>query len=353
MCKNCFNGCLDPVSDKCVKYTGEDIPELGISSGDSLFFVEQQLTTYLKSVIIGTGVFPTLDENLICDIIQNNLPTCAECESISLNDILNALIASVCELSESLQSLQDTVNEIEQNYTPNCITTITGNEGTHAVLQAVINKVCTIATDVNNLQLELNNYVTISSINTYIQNYLDNITTNTVSSKMIPYVAVPYFGPLTYFDITGAGTGNWAKIYLCNGVNPGVPDLRGRTLVGATTMGNNPFNSVVDPGIPGNPTYSLNSTYGANQITLNATQMPSHSHSATATVSPNPHSHTVVTATSDVDGTSLSPGTGTKGTNTTSSVNLSVNVTTENAGGGLPHNNVQPSLGCYFIIYIP
>jgi microcystin-dependent protein len=35
-CKNCFNGCVTTVSDKCVMYTGASYPALGIETGDSL-----------------------------------------------------------------------------------------------------------------------------------------------------------------------------------------------------------------------------------------------------------------------------------------------------------------------------
>lgn len=370
MCKNCFNGCLDPVSDKCVKYTGTDVPELGIENGDSLFFVEEKLISYLKTVIIGSGVFPILTEDNICELVQSNLPVCAECEGISLNQILDALLLSVCQIQEQLVLTQQSISNINANYTPGCVSGITGTEGTHDVLQAVINKVCTISTNLTALQLNLStNYVSVSSINTYIQNYIDNISSNSVNSKMIPYVAVPYFGPLTYFDITGAGTGTWTKIYLCNGINPGVPDLRGRTLVGATTMGSNPFNSVVDPGIAGNPTYSLNSTFGANQVTLSETQLPSHTHSATVTDAGHSHDfklnaqYNVTHNQSTANVKYLQGAANTNNLYNADSVfnnqdyivntTTGVTVTNGNTGGGLAHNNIQPSLGCYFIIYIP
>jgi len=48
-CKDCFNGCAETVSDQCVKYTGIDIPALGIENGDSLASVESALVTYLLS----------------------------------------------------------------------------------------------------------------------------------------------------------------------------------------------------------------------------------------------------------------------------------------------------------------
>jgi hypothetical protein len=42
-CSNCYNGCTEIVSDKCVKYTGLDVPALGIQNGDSLNFIEASL----------------------------------------------------------------------------------------------------------------------------------------------------------------------------------------------------------------------------------------------------------------------------------------------------------------------
>jgi len=38
-CQNCFNGCVEITSDKCVRYKGEDFPILGISTGDTLLSV--------------------------------------------------------------------------------------------------------------------------------------------------------------------------------------------------------------------------------------------------------------------------------------------------------------------------
>ncbi|BCU97892.1 MAG: hypothetical protein CM15mV19_1420 [uncultured marine virus] len=45
-CSNCYNGCTEITSDKCVKYTGVDVPILGIKNGDSLSYVEQALITF-------------------------------------------------------------------------------------------------------------------------------------------------------------------------------------------------------------------------------------------------------------------------------------------------------------------
>jgi microcystin-dependent protein len=187
---------------------------------------------------------------------------------------------------------------------------------------------------------------------------------------MIPYVAVPFFGAITgNFDATGAGIGSWEKIYLCNGQNF-TPDLRGRTLVGATTMGNTAFNPTVDPGIAGNPAYALNTLAGANQGFITSVgQIPSHTHAATVTINEIPHTHTYegkVVNTRSQEGsnghyavdfgpfTTSPSSTGLKG-NGNDPINPNVIVTIGETGGSsvAGHNNIQPSIGVNYIIYIP
>ena len=36
-CQNCYNGCTEIVSDKCVKYTGPNLPCTGINKNDALY----------------------------------------------------------------------------------------------------------------------------------------------------------------------------------------------------------------------------------------------------------------------------------------------------------------------------
>ncbi len=49
-CNNCFNNCVEIVSDKCVKYTGEDIPLLGIEKGDTLAQVIERIAEFLSNL---------------------------------------------------------------------------------------------------------------------------------------------------------------------------------------------------------------------------------------------------------------------------------------------------------------
>ena len=101
---------------------------------------------------------------------------------------------------------------------------------------------------------------------------------------MVPYTVVEYYGSLVgNFDVSGAGIGDWEKIYLCNG-NNGTPDKRGRVPVGVIAgVGGGALDPNVDPATPTNPNYALLGTTGTNTVTLNTSQLPPHTHIATVT----------------------------------------------------------------------
>jgi microcystin-dependent protein len=186
---------------------------------------------------------------------------------------------------------------------------------------------------------------------------------------------VEYYGPLSNFDGSGKGIAGlgWDKIYICNGSN-GTPDKRGRVGVGVTTgVPGGAMSAAVDPAIPGNPTYTLNSVNGTNNVTLTTNQMPVHTH--TTTPIPVSHTHFIfgntvqsnaastintvdqvayarTVSSQDVNYQAMSATTpATLGKS--SSESISANVTVNNAGGGLSHPNYQPALATNYIIYIP
>jgi microcystin-dependent protein len=384
ICSNCYNGCTEIVSDRCVKYTGIDVPVLGIQTGDSLSYVEQALITFLTSTLDGTGVKIDLAPVIICDLVKQYLPTCKD---LSIVDVSKALVQAACDLQEQVDDIVADVAIIEADYNVNCLTGVTASSGTHAIVQAVINKLCQVQIDLTALALDLStNYVQISDLDDLIQDYIDNSGQNTlIKNRMVPFAVVPYYGPITYFNGSGAGTGDWDRIFLCNG-NNGTPDLRGRTLVGVTdgTMLGGTMAAAVDPTIAGNPNYSIGTTTGANQITLNTTQIPNHTHIATVSTIPNHTHYTVAAATfTSTNDNSLFDGTATNrnewpltsraldasvdaydyeltSTNNTANAGKTSEagghthtVTNAPIGEGLPHSNIQPSIGCRYIIYIP
>jgi hypothetical protein len=368
-CSNCYNGCPEIISDQCVKYTGIDIPVLGIKNGDSLSYVEQALSTYLVSVIDGSGIKLNINPSLFCELINNYL---SGCEEITALNLFQALIGATCDLQGQITNLSAQVAPIYEDYDVACLPGVFAYSGTHDILQATISKLCEVDASLTALALDLStNYVQLADLNTLIQAYLDSLAPgNQYYNKMIPYTVVEYYGPLTNFDITGAGVGQWEKIYLCNGLN-GTPDKRGRVGVGAIVgIGGGPMSPVVDPATPGgfNPNYDVFTTAGSNSVLLNTNQIPAHTHVATVTVTPNPHSHNITITTSGSDApngvpnypvfNSTTDGGGSTATNPigmngTSTVDLTVDVTNSSIGGGLAHSNNQPALGCYYIMYIP
>ena len=374
-CQNCYNGCADIISDKCTKYTGNNVPELGIENGDSLFSVQQSIFSFLLSVIDGTSIKPEINQEFICEKISQYLGE----QELTLPNIINAILQTACDLQTQVTNVKNSVDTINTAYTLSCVSGVTDNTNTHEVLQAVITKLCSVNTALTALSLNVStNYVKVSELNNLIAAYLSGGSTSTkLYNKMIPYTVVEFYGNLSgKFDSTGAGLGDWEKIYLCNG-NNGTPDKRGRVSVGTTTgMGGGTLDAAVDPSNSGNPNYSLGTKYGSCMVSLNITQIPSHSHTVTNTVIDTGHFHYLSTVSGQTSKPALSPSTylasvnnegndgnyvlgGTLealpsvGKSATSTTNISVQTSLSNIGGGLGHNNVQPSIGCYYIMYIP
>ncbi len=383
-CSNCYNGCTEIVSDRCVKYTGIDVPVLGIKTGDSLSYVEQALITFLTSTLDGTGVKIDLAPTVVCDLVKQYLPTCGD---LTIVDISKALIEAACDLQEQVDAIVAQLAILNADYTIKCLTGVTASSDTHAIVQAVINKLCQLEIDLDALALDLEtNYVSVADIDTYIQAYLNSIPgTTLVNAKMVPYTPIPFYPTTAFlagkFDGTGSGIGDWVKIYLCNGQN-GTPDLRGRVLVGSNAMGSNSYATPqTDPSLPSNPNYAIGTVTGTNQVVLGPTQIPSHTHIATVNIVDPKHRHkfsddttnptdslrannditpatttpyTTATISAAGDGKGMiyqtsAESTGLKGTG----AGQNVFVTNSNEGGNQPHPNIQPSIGCYYIMYIP
>jgi microcystin-dependent protein len=141
--------------------------------------------------------------------------------------------------------------------------------------------------------------------------------------------------------------------------------MRGVVPVGITDggMGGLTMDGAVDPQFSGNPTWAKGGLQGVNQVVLNKGQIPAHTHAnvASSTISPVSHNHgyTGKTGTGYPDGSGDRTTSGVANsypvTSQKKEVIFSVETTLTNSsiGGGLAHLNVQPSVGCYYIIYIP
>jgi len=383
-CQNCYNGCTETVSDQCVRYTGIDVPVLGISTGDPLPVIENALITFLTSTLTGVGVKIDLSSIDVCAVVQQYLPTCGE---LNILELSKALVQASCNIQEQIDVIVAELAILNADYTipvgpsPDlipCLSGVTDSSDTHAIVQAVIEKLCSVSADVDSLNVQLPLYVLESELCTLVDDCINNNTvTALASNKMLPYSVVPYYGPPSGyptvsdgFNSTGAGYGYWLNVYLCNGGNPGVPDLRGRVAVGATDMATAPWptSGQTQPGVNNNPTYDYKQTTGIqgnNFITLTLPQIPTHTHAATSTVVINDpgHSHEflgVTNSSGDGNGsrhsvpltrTTSAAFTGLKGTGT--GQNVFVNVSNDSQGQGQAHSNVQPGIAVYYLIYIP
>jgi len=359
-CSNCYNGCTEITSDKCVKYTGVDVPVLGIKNGDSLSYVEQALITFLSSTLDGTGIIPIVPESNICPSLQKELDSC---DPLSLNNYLTGIIKFICNLEDQIGEIQQENPSTE--YDVECLS-VSDNTSTQEVLQAVVNKVCTVAQQLTDFITFVDNtYVKISEINTYIENYINtDPTQQLIANRMVPFSIVAAAGGnefLSNFDASGAGIGNWANIYLCNGQN-GAPDLRGRVMVGVTNgMGSTSLDDAVNPNITGNPTYDIGSVHGTNSVVLTTGQIPAHSH----TITDPGHKHNFPARNGTVVGDYVQNAGGGAPNDDTLQIQSTVSPNAETSdmftgitdtnltGGGQGHQNYQPGRGVYYIIYIP
>lgn len=372
-CTNCYTGCVEITPDKCVRYTGENSVPLGIETGDTLLAVEQTLIQNVVSFLDGTGIDITIAPGDYCALVTAYLPVGVTPNSVQL---FTALVKAACNLQTQITGINATLTTLNADYTIGCLTGVTASSDTHAIVQAVINKACSTATDLTALALDVStNYVKLSQLNTLIAAYLASIAPGAVQFKdrMVPFSVVEYYGPLTNFDNTGKGLTNqgFTDIYLCNG-NNGTPDKRGRVGVGAIVgVPGGVLPAATNPSTPGNPNYGILSVDGANVVTLTPAQIPAHTHLATAAsvVTDPKHSHSIAVnndptqilnltgaftgggstnglqlATDRGPATALSQSTG---------ITVATTVTNANAGDGASHSNIQPVLACYYIQYRP
>jgi microcystin-dependent protein len=374
-CDSCYNGCVETVSDQCVRYTGLDSIPLNIETGDNLQLVLDNIINNLVPLLTGEGDKILLIEAIRCALIDSYLPNPTIPDTWTSAQIFEALTQAVCELQSEIDAVAAAVAVIEADYDVDCLTGVEANSGTHDVVQAIITKLCTTILDVYALELDLNtNYVKLADLDALIAAYLASQAGGGTqqSLKMIPYVAYEYYGSLDNFDGTGAGIpeNGFYQVYLCNGLN-GTPDKRGRVAVGA--IENVPpigigLDAAVNPIYVGNPNYSLADTAGANTVVLVTPQLPAHSHVAlgttTVTLNDPGHSHYVGNTPEGwssagsigiVDRAPANVQTTTSNTGITVTSNFAnnVSITVEPTGQNQAHLNIQPVIAAYYIMYIP
>lgn len=352
-CIDCFDNCPDgqPISDRCVKYTGDDIACLGICNGDSLYEVEVQIANKLCAVLDGTGIdLSALDVS--CDF----LVTILNGKDKNLANLMQMLITASCTLKSLIDGILTQINASFTIVAP-CLT-IPANPTLAQVFQAIATKLCEVDTRVTAIEVD---YVKNTELCAKVAVCIAGSTSTQFNTRMVPYVAYPYHGPLANFDAGGTGilANNFDKIYLCVGQTIGsfaLPDYRGRSPIGANTgVPGGALDAAVDPGLPANTGYAIvNKTKKGNYTnTLTVLQEAPHTH----TVTDPGHTHGYYTILAN------GGGVGSGLANDHSHQNESIpNATTASAvtgisiasaGGGQPHDNTHPVMGCSFIMHIP
>ena len=173
-CNNCFNGCTETISDQCIRYTGIDVPELGISTGDPLSVIEQSLTTFLVSALNGSGIKIDLSSIDVCTVVQKYLPTCGE---LSIADISKALIEAACDIQDQVDAINATLAVLNADYTIGCLTGVTASSDTHAIVQATITKLCSVDASLTFVISQLSSYALKSEICTLVDECLNDTFT--------------------------------------------------------------------------------------------------------------------------------------------------------------------------------
>lgn len=295
-------GCLNPISDKCVKYTGLPVPYFNICTGDTLFEIEEIVLKALVDFASGAGISITGIDYGACDLFTTYVTCCNSSGTVpkSLKELMQVIFSILCQFDTRIKTLETFMTELETGpYTTSCLT-LGANPKFKDIIKAVITKVCELNTRVTALETA---FTTLSgSLGTTIGNFLRDhvnscqgatslIKTGTGASFNLNIVGfapigsiVAYKGDMSLFDSDGLGRDNyptcgWA---LCDG-RSGRPNLQGVTLMGASVSG-----GVTNPAADGQ-TYSVGTTGGKAKVLLTSLESGSGNHSHT--INDPGHSH--------------------------------------------------------------
>lgn len=346
-CTDCLKNCGDSLTtDKCVLYTGPDVELLGICNGDSLYEWEAIVIEKLLGIVDGTSITlsdVTLDCALVTTLLDGGEKTVA--------NLIQVLLTAACDTKEELDALYAQVNA-SFSISGACLT-LPSSPTRDQVLQALATKLCSVSTSVDTISAD---YVKASELCSLVESCISGGASGQEYLKMPKYMALPYHGPLSVFDAAGKGisASGYDKVYLCVGQTVGtftLPDYRGRSPIGAnTSTPGGALDSAVDPSLSANAGYSIvpGTKQGAYTHTLSVAENAAHTHAVT---DPG-HTHNYVrpSSSSHPSGNNTTAIRDSITDATTSSV---TGITLASAGGSQPHNNVQPSIGCSFVMYVP
>lgn len=357
-CDTNYGSCTDVVTSDCVKWIGPDIACLGITSGQSISQTEVLIANEVCTILSDIDISSTTITGELIALLGNRSKTIAS--------LFQILLDYDVTLRGLIQSVQDQVTISNQHTIDfKCIAPVVGPCDTppsydlNNIIQLIINYVCALnvkvdgnTTTIPDTATSYAGYLLKSAINTCqpnrIAKYGDGPTTGIQFRGFVPpYTAMAYFGPLSNFDASGRGVDGtpMCGFYICNG-NNGTPDLRGRTIIGATNgVGGGSLNAQVDPTQnAGLGSYTQWDFGGEIRHKLNIGEIPSHKHNPWA----DDHNHTVTdTYANPTDGGPIGGGWANNHTKsyvylTQTTSTASVNVHDNNTGGDGYHENRMP-----------
>lgn len=356
-CRDCFRNCPQKITDLCIEYTGDSIPELDICTGDTLLFVEANIIAKLLTALDGTGI--TITDFVNCPTIT----TLLDGQDANIANLVQALVTNACSADEAIQGILTTLNA-PFSIPTSCLTLPT-SPTRDDVLKATVIKVCENTTKIDTV---FTDYVKSSELCDKVEACIDAKNAGNGGSivqentKMAKYVYMAYDGPLTVFDSSGKGilSAGYDKVYIANG-NHNTKDLRGYGIMGANTnvVGGTLANAV-DPSQSQNAGYSMSpgAKKGSYTDTLTVSQIPS----LTFPIPPLTYNVKIPGQrggdNSDNANTTAFAGGDKLPSDTGFNFTLTVPVTTPASntsplGGGQPHNTLQPTYAAVWIIYLP
>lgn len=353
-CKDCYTGCEQVIPDKCVQYTGPAFPLLGICTGDYLSDVEIVILEKLVAIINGSGIDLSA-VTLNCPYTQTLIGTADK----TLAVLIQKLFDSQCTLKGLIDGVIAT-NGSPTVFSTGCLT-LPANPTKDQILQAAVSKLCAVDTRLTAVET---GYVKLADLPGLINGLINSGTTINYHTRMVPNVAVAYFGSLSNFDNNGKGIASlgFDKIYLCNGLNS-APDLRGRAIVGAVR--NVPGSTLapeVDPLNLNNPNtnYAVGDKFGESYHKLTSAELPQHTHE----VNEQAHNHDLAAQRGGDNSDHTNALRVAQGDKEASEIGFNTivlggampkktGITLGSTGGGIAHDNRQPSVAAYWIMYIP
>lgn len=285
-------GCLTPTSSNCVSWQGDISTPLDVCVGDTITEVINSIITQLTSITDGTDVIITL-ENL-CDAINTELVG----KEKTLTNVLQALSDVLCSVVTDIETIQTELQP--ETYSVVCLTGGSSSlVSRQTAIQLLISNVCSLIEQVNTLNNTIIDSNITSTINTAVGNFIKNAITSCGNNGIVksgagenvtiqftgmvpPYCPIPYIGPLGYFDNLGRGLEQYGMCgwYILNGMN-GTPNWMGYTFAGATVIPG-VTSSPLDAAVDGTDYIAnIGEKKGEVKHVLVTNELPSHSHPVT------------------------------------------------------------------------